>query len=129
VLYVEPVPRRGWRPLAKRCFDVVVSSIALLVLAVPMLVVAALVKLTSRGPVLFRQTRLGRDGEYFQVLKFRSMVVDAEQRLLDLRDANEADGPLFKMTDDPRITKVGHLLRRTSIDELPQLWNVLRGEM
>jgi exopolysaccharide biosynthesis polyprenyl glycosylphosphotransferase len=129
VLYVEPVPRHGWRPLAKRCFDVAAASAALVVLAIPMALVAMLVKVTSRGPVLFRQNRLGRDGETFQVLKFRSMVVDAEARLIDLRAANEADGPLFKLADDPRVTKIGGFIRRTSIDELPQLWNVVRGEM
>jgi exopolysaccharide biosynthesis polyprenyl glycosylphosphotransferase len=129
VLYVEPVARRGWRPLAKRCFDVVVASAALAVLAVPMALVALAVKVTSAGPVLFRQSRLGRDGEFFEVLKFRSMVIDAEARLATLQESNEADGPLFKMTNDPRITSVGRFLRSTSIDELPQLWNVIRGEM
>jgi len=129
VLYVEPVPRHGWRPLAKRCFDVTAASAALAVLAIPMAVVALAVKLTSRGPILFRQARLGRDGESFEVLKFRSMVVDAEDQLIDLRDENEADGPLFKMANDPRITRIGHVLRSTSIDELPQLWNVVKGEM
>jgi exopolysaccharide biosynthesis polyprenyl glycosylphosphotransferase len=129
VLYVEPVPRYGWRPLAKRGFDVVVASATLAVLAIPMLAVAALVKVTSRGPVLFSQARLGRDGETFNVLKFRSMVIDAEEQLAALRDVNEADGPLFKMAKDPRITRVGGFLRATSIDELPQLWNVLRGDM
>ena len=129
VLYVEPVPRHGWRPLAKRGFDVVVASAALAVLAIPMLVIAAMVKVTSQGPVLFSQARLGRDGETFKVLKFRSMVVDAEERLASLADVNEADGPLFKMARDPRITRIGGFLRATSIDELPQLWNVVRGEM
>ncbi|WP_195210281.1 sugar transferase [Actinomarinicola tropica] len=129
VLYIEPVLPYGWRPIAKRCFDVVVASTALVLLAVPMAVVAALVKITSPGPVLFRQRRLGRGGEFFEVLKFRSMVPDAEARLIDLRESNEADGPLFKMTDDPRVTRIGRFIRRTSIDELPQLWNVIRGEM
>ena len=129
VLYIEPVLPYGWRPIAKRCFDLAVASAALVVLAVPMAVVALAVKLTSPGPVLFRQRRLGRGGELFEVLKFRSMVADAEQQLIDLRDSNEADGPLFKMADDPRVTRVGRFIRRTSIDELPQLWNVIRGEM
>jgi len=129
VLYVEPVARNGLRPMAKRCFDVGVASAALVVLAVPMAIVAIAVKATSPGPVLFRQARLGRDGESFEVLKFRSMNVDAEAQLAVLRSSNEADGPLFKMANDPRITKVGGFLRSTSIDELPQLWNVLRGEM
>ena len=84
---------------------------------------------TPAGPVLFRQERVGRDGEPFEVLKFRTMVVDAEARLAELRQHNEADGPLFKIRHDPRITRVGRFLRKTSLDELPQLWNVLRGEM
>lgn len=129
VLYVEPVARHGWRPLAKRGFDVVVATAALAVLAVPMALVALAVKVTSPGPVLFRQSRLGRDGEFFEVLKFRSMVADAEAQLVDLRKDNEADGPLFKMANDPRITRIGGFLRSTSVDELPQLWNVVRGEM
>jgi exopolysaccharide biosynthesis polyprenyl glycosylphosphotransferase len=129
VLYVEPVARHGWRPMAKRVFDIVVASAALALLAIPMAIVAATVKFTSTGPVLFRQARLGRDGDTFEVLKFRSMVVDAEDRLVDLRESNEADGPLFKMSNDPRITRIGRVLRSTSIDELPQLWNVVRGEM
>ncbi len=79
--------------------------------------------------MLFRQTRVGRDSAPFTVRKFRSMVADAEERLIDLRDQNECDGPLFKIHDDPRVTRVGKVLRKTSIDELPQLWNVLRGEM
>jgi lipopolysaccharide/colanic/teichoic acid biosynthesis glycosyltransferase len=94
-----------------------------------LLVVAALVKLHDGGPVLFRQPRIGREGETFQMLKFRSMVVDAEARLAALRDQNEFDSVLFKMKEDPRITPLGRVLRRYSIDELPQLVNVLRGEM
>ena len=129
VLYIEPVHRFGWRPVAKRCFDVAAASAALVVLAIPMVVVAAAIKLTSAGPVLFKQRRLGRGGDTFEVLKFRSMVTDAEERLIDLRDKNEADGPLFKLADDPRVTRIGRFIRRTSIDELPQLWNVVRGEM
>ena len=90
---------------------------------------AAAIKIDSRGPIFFRQLRMGRAGTTFEVLKLRSMVVDAEQQLDDLRHLNEADGPLFKLKADPRVTRVGRLLRRMSLDELPQLWNVLRGEM
>ena len=86
-------------------------------------------RLTSPGPALFRQERVGLDGRTFRVFKFRTMDVDAEQRLDVAAAANEADGLLFKIKDDPRITPVGRLLRRTSVDELPQLLNVLRGEM
>jgi len=129
IVYVEPVTRGGWRAWAKRSFDVI-GAVAGLVLTSPILLVAAIaVKLDSRGPVLFRQVRVGRDSEPFSVLKIRTMVPDAEDRLAELRELNEADGPLFKMADDPRITRVGKLLRVTSIDELPQLWNVLTGEM
>jgi exopolysaccharide biosynthesis polyprenyl glycosylphosphotransferase len=129
VLYVEPVCLGGWRGGAKRCFDVTLASIGLL-LAAPILAVAAIaIKIDSRGPVLFRQRRVGRRGRSFEILKLRSMVGDAEALMIDLREQNEADGPLFKMRDDPRITRVGRVLRTLSIDELPQLWNVLRGEM
>jgi exopolysaccharide biosynthesis polyprenyl glycosylphosphotransferase len=129
LIYVEQVKREGWRAFAKRGFDVTVAVFALLV-ASPVLAVAAIaIKKTSKGPVIFAQDRVGRDGEVFRVLKFRTMVVDAEQRLAELRAHNEADGPLFKMTSDPRVTRVGALLRKLSIDEIPQFVNVLRGEM
>jgi exopolysaccharide biosynthesis polyprenyl glycosylphosphotransferase len=129
VLYVEPVRRVGWRVGAKRLFDIVVAG-TLLLLALPVLAVCAvLVKLDSRGPVLFRQVRLGKDGTPFPLVKLRTMVVGAEQMIDELQHGNEADGPLFKLRDDPRVTRVGRFLRKTSLDELPQLWNVLRGEM
>ena len=128
-LYVEAVRRGGWRATAKRLFDIAIAGGALVLLLPVLLLVAVLVKLTSRGPVLFRQERVGLDGQPFSILKFRSMVHNAEALLIDLRDRNEADGPLFKMRHDPRVTRVGALLRRTSLDELPQLWNVVRGEM
>jgi len=129
VLYVEPVRRTGWRPVAKRAFDLLLAG-GLLVVGAPFLALVALaVKVDSRGPVLFRQERVGKDGRRFSVVKFRTMVADAEQRLIDLRERNEADGPLFKLRDDPRVTRVGAWLRKLSIDEMPQLWNVARGEM
>jgi lipopolysaccharide/colanic/teichoic acid biosynthesis glycosyltransferase len=115
--------------VATRAVGVVLAG-GLLVAGAPLLLLTALaVKLDSRGPVLFRQERVGKDGRPFQVLKFRTMVSDAEQRLIDLRERNEADGPLFKLRDDPRVTRVGAWLRKLSIDEVPQLWNVVRGEM
>ena len=129
IVYVEPVTRGGWRAWAKRTFDIVGAGLLLVLTAPILLVVAVAVKLDSKGPVLFRQVRVGRDSEPFSVLKVRTMVVDAEARLAELRELNEADGPLFKMTDDPRITRVGKFLRVTSLDELPQLWNVIRGDM
>ena len=129
MLYVEPIVRGGWRGAAKRAFDVSASA-TLLLLTSPVLVASALlVKLESPGPVVFRQQRVGRDGEEFEVMKIRSMYQNAEARLVELLDLNEADGPLFKIEHDPRITKVGRWLRKLSIDELPQLVNVLRGEM
>ena len=129
VLYVEPVRRNGWRALAKRWFDVAVASLGLVVMAPLLLAIAVLVKLTSDGPVLFKQERVGRRGRRFRVYKFRTMVQNAEQLLVDLREQNEADGPLFKLKEDPRITPLGRVLRKLSLDELPQLLNVVKGEM
>lgn len=116
-------------PWWKRGLDVIVSSLALLLLAPLLAVVALAVRLTSPGPVFFRQLRSGLGGRPFVCLKFRTMVVDAENRKADLMARNEQDGPAFKIRNDPRITRLGKFLRQTSIDELPQLWNVLRGEM
>ncbi len=112
----------------KRAFDLAGSTLMLIAVAPIMAAVALAVRLDSRGPVLFRQTRVGRDGEHFEILKFRTMVPEAEGLKGDLVHLNEAQG-LFKIADDPRITRVGSLLRRTSLDELPQLLNVWRGEM
>ncbi|MGH8976965.1 MAG: sugar transferase [Acidimicrobiia bacterium] len=129
VLYVEPVRRVGWRVGAKRLFDFVLAG-TLLLLALPVLAVCAvLIKLDTRGPVFFRQVRLGKDAKPFPLVKLRTMVTGAEQMIDELLHDNEADGPLFKLRDDPRVTRAGRFLRKTSLDELPQLWNVLRGEM
>jgi exopolysaccharide biosynthesis polyprenyl glycosylphosphotransferase len=129
LIYVEQVIRNGWRSAAKRAFDIVVAT-TLLVLTAPLVAAAALaVTLTSPGPAFFRQVRVGKDGELFELVKLRTMTADAEERRAGLLHANEADGPLFKMTADPRITPVGRQLRRLSIDELPQLVCVLRGTM
>jgi exopolysaccharide biosynthesis polyprenyl glycosylphosphotransferase len=114
--------------LIKRAFDIA-GSLALIALLAPVLgVIALAIRLDSRGPALFRQVRVGREENLFEVLKFRSMVRDAESRKADLADRNEAEG-LFKIDADPRVTRVGRQLRRTSLDELPQIFNVLRGEM
>jgi len=119
----------SWQIAAKRAMDVLVSALGLIVLS-PLLGLTALaIRLDSAGPVVFRQTRVGRGGRHFVCFKFRSMFVDAEARLARLKGQNEASGPVFKMRQDPRVTGVGRFIRRTSIDELPQLWNVLRGEM
>lgn len=115
--------------VAKRLFDVIVSSVLIVVGAPLMAVLAALVKVDSRGPILFRQERVGIEGAQFSMLKFRSMEVDAEERLNDLMHLNEGNQVLFKIRDDPRITKVGRILRRYSLDELPQLFNVFAGSM
>lgn len=113
----------------KRTFDVI-GSTALLLLAAPVMALVALaIKLEDGGPIIFRQERVGLKGEAFKCLKFRSMCVDAEARLAALAAENQGAGPLFKLTHDPRITKVGRFIRRFSLDELPQLWNALRGDM
>jgi exopolysaccharide biosynthesis polyprenyl glycosylphosphotransferase len=114
--------------LLKRSMDVVVAAVSLCVLAPLFAVIAAAIKSDSDGPVFFRQTRVGRGGSHFSILKFRTMVADAEKEKLGLLRRNETNG-LFKIADDPRVTRVGRFLRKTSLDELPQLVNVLRGEM
>jgi exopolysaccharide biosynthesis polyprenyl glycosylphosphotransferase len=114
---------------AKRACDVLVAGLGLLLLAPLLIAVALAIKLSSRGPVVFRQERTGLRGRPFTLLKFRTMVAGADQLLESLRERNEADGPLFKLRHDPRVTRVGRFLRRYSIDELPQLVNVLKGEM
>jgi len=129
LIYVEQTRRDGWRALAKRTFDLTVA-VAALVLSAPISIAAAIaIKLTSPGPVVFAQERIGRDRQVFRVYKFRTMVADAEARKAELVAFNEADGPMFKMAKDPRITKVGAILRKLSIDEIPQFINVLKGEM
>ncbi|MCX7859957.1 MAG: exopolysaccharide biosynthesis polyprenyl glycosylphosphotransferase [Chloroflexus sp.] len=113
----------------KRILDVTVAMIAIVLTAPIMLITAILIKLESPGPVIFKQVRVGKDGEHFYCYKFRSMYIDAEQRLHELQAKNEADGPVFKIRRDPRVTRVGRVIRKLSIDELPQLFNVLKGEM
>ncbi|HEY3021972.1 MAG TPA: exopolysaccharide biosynthesis polyprenyl glycosylphosphotransferase [Solirubrobacteraceae bacterium] len=115
--------------LVKRSFDLLGAGLLTLAVAPILAVVALLIKLDSPGPVLFRQTRVGRDGRRFKIAKFRTMIADAEARKAELRAVNEAADGLFKIVDDPRITRVGRLLRKTSLDELPQLLNVLKGDM
>lgn len=118
-----------WRLAVKRVVDIVGAMLALLVLTPLLLAVSAAVKLTSPGPVLFSQSRVGKNGREFSFHKFRSMHLNAEAERDALLDINECTGPIFKIREDPRLTSVGHFLRKTSIDELSQLWNVLRGEM
>jgi lipopolysaccharide/colanic/teichoic acid biosynthesis glycosyltransferase len=120
--------RRYW--IVKRTQDIVLSSIALIVLLPIMLLVALIIFIDDpHGSPIFTQERIGRKGKTFKMYKFRSMYVDAEARLEELLQYNEMDGPAFKIKDDPRITRVGKFIRATSIDELPQLFNVLNGTM
>ena len=126
----ESLTAEVFRQQVKRAIDVAGAVTALFLLWPVMILIALLIKFTSRGPILFQQARRGYRGRIFQVLKFRTMTVDAEQRLVNLESSNEsAGGVLFKLRHDPRVTKLGAFLRRSSLDELPQLINVLFGEM
>ena len=113
----------------KRLIDITCSFVGILVLSPLFIIIAIIIKFTSKGPVFFSQKRVGRNGKEFDMYKFRSMVVNAEELKEKLAAQNEMSGPMFKMKDDPRVTKVGKFIRKTSIDELPQLWNVLKGNM
>lgn len=129
VLSLNPISRSENSLIIKRIVDLVVAIFTLLVLAPLFLVTALAIKLESSGPVFFKQSRVGLNKRKFDMIKFRSMYEDAEQRLAEIEHLNEADGPIFKMKNDPRVTRVGRFIRRTSIDELPQLFNVLLGQM
>jgi exopolysaccharide biosynthesis polyprenyl glycosylphosphotransferase len=121
---------QGGRRFLKRVFDIVVSVVAIVALTPVWLIVPLVIKADDRGPVFFRQTRVGKDGEKFQILKFRSMRVNADAELKRLLEEQGTDGkPLFKVREDPRITRIGAFLRKSSVDELPQLFNVLGGSM
>lgn len=113
----------------KRTMDILCSLSGLIVLIPIFLIIGILIKLESKGPVFFSQERIGKNGEGFKMFKFRSMVINAEELKEKLHTKNEMSGPMFKMKNDPRVTKVGKFIRKTSIDELPQLFNVLKGEM
>jgi lipopolysaccharide/colanic/teichoic acid biosynthesis glycosyltransferase len=122
-LMVQPLPR--W----KRMTDIVGAGLLLALLSPLLFVTAALIRLTSPGPIIFRQKRRGLGGRVFTIYKFRSMVVGADAKKAALRAQSEQDGPAFKMKHDPRVTPIGRWIRKTSVDELPQLWNVLKGDM
>lgn len=122
---VRPVPYAA----AKRLLDITLALIGICILSPVFLLVGLAVKLTSRGPIIFRQTRVGRGGRYFTCYKFRSMCQDAERMRDQVLHLNEVSGPVFKIRNDPRFTPIGGFIRRCSLDELPQLWNVLRGDM
>lgn len=129
-LVLEEVNSRKGYLAAKRLMDIIGALCGLILLSPIFIVVAFLIKYEDRkGPVIFKQIRVGKDGEEFYMYKFRSMVTDAEEKLKDLLQHNEVSGAMFKMKEDPRVTKIGKFIRKTSIDELPQLINVLKGEM
>lgn len=121
--------RKYFYLIMKRIIDIIASSVGLAVLSPLLVIVSILIKLESKGPIIFSQERVGINGERFNMYKFRSMVVNAEELKKKLQHQNEMSGPMFKIKDDPRITKIGKFIRKTSIDELPQLLNVLNGDM
>ncbi|MDW8310268.1 MAG: sugar transferase [Verrucomicrobiales bacterium] len=129
VMVFRSTPEVSWQSVVKQLLDYVLALVALLILAIPMGIIALLIKITSPGPVLFRQLRAGLNGAPFTMYKFRTMISNAEQLKHELERLNEMQGPVFKVTNDPRVTPLGRFLRRFSLDELPQLFNVLRGEM
>lgn len=129
LLSKKKVDSRYFYNSSKRIFDLFFASIGLILLSPIMLVIAVLIKHEDGGPVFYKQTRVGKNGYEFKMFKFRSMFVNADQMLEKLKKYNEVDGPMFKMKRDPRITKIGGFLRKHSLDELPQLLNVLRGDM
>src|ERR1700736_209453 len=129
MLVFRSTPEVSWALWIKRGIDFVGALFALIIFAIPMAIVALMIRLTSNGPVIFRQRRAGRFGKPFVMYKFRSMIDDAEMRRAELEPFNQMSGPVFKVESDPRITPMGGGLRRTSFDELPQLWNVLMGDM
>jgi exopolysaccharide biosynthesis polyprenyl glycosylphosphotransferase len=129
LLHVDHPQLSGFRLFMKGVFDRCAAAAALILLSPLMAVLAMAIRLADRGPALFTQTRVGKDSRAFKIYKFRTMVVDAEQRQAQLLDSNESDGVLFKLRNDPRVTAIGARLRRWSLDELPQLINVVRGDM
>jgi exopolysaccharide biosynthesis polyprenyl glycosylphosphotransferase len=129
VLVFRATPEASWQGVLKHVVDLTGAFLAMIVLALPFLLIALLIKMTSPGPILFRQKRCGLNGQPFTIFKFRTMTTDAELRKHEVAAMNEMSGPVFKMKNDPRITAFGRFLRKSSIDELPQLFNVLRGEM
>jgi exopolysaccharide biosynthesis polyprenyl glycosylphosphotransferase len=129
VMVFRTTPENSWQSALKRPFDFIGATLVLILLSWFYLFIAVLIKLTSSGPILFRQQRSGLNGRPFTIYKFRTMTTDAEARKQELADRNEMRGPVFKVTNDPRVTPIGRILRKYSIDEFPQFFNVLRGEM
>lgn len=128
ISYKQIESRKGYH-FVKRLFDIILSTTGLVILSPIMLIIAYRIKREDGGPILYKQVRIGKNGRQFEMYKFRSMVVNADQLLESLKNQNEVDGAMFKMKHDPRITKVGHFIRKHSLDELPQLVNVLKGDM
>ena len=118
-----------WYLISKRIIDILCSLGGLIILSPLLLIISILIKLESKGPIIFTQKRVGRNGDEFYMYKFRSMVINAEELKKRIEDKNEMTGPMFKIKNDPRVTGVGKFIRKTSIDELPQLVNILKGEM
>jgi exopolysaccharide biosynthesis polyprenyl glycosylphosphotransferase len=129
LLSLEPVALNETKLIFKRVIDLTLAGLSLLTLLPVMAVIALVIKLDSPGPVFYLQERVGLRKRKFNMYKFRSMICDAEKKLREIEHLNEAEGPIFKMSNDPRVTRVGRFLRKTSLDELPQLINVVRGEM
>jgi len=129
LLTLESVSQEEWKVLVKRVFDLVAAICSLPIFGPVMIMTAIAIKLDSQGPVFFMQERIGQNKRRFRMYKFRSMVVGSENKLKELEHLNEAEGPIFKIKNDPRVTRVGNIIRKTSIDELPQIFNVIRGEM
>lgn len=128
-IFQEGIERRIEYYFFKRVMDILCSLIGLIILTPLFLIVGILIRLESKGSIIFSQERIGKDGNVFKMYKFRSMVANAEELKGKLCHKNEMSGPMFKMKDDPRVTKIGKFIRKTSIDELPQLFNVLKGDM
>jgi exopolysaccharide biosynthesis polyprenyl glycosylphosphotransferase len=125
----EKFPQKKQYDFFKHLFDIILSVLAIICLAPILIITAIAIKIDSKGPVLYKQYRVGKSGKQFKMYKFRSMCSDADQRLDALHQFNEKKGPIFKISKDPRITKIGRIIRKLSIDELPQLINIIRGEM
>ena len=113
----------------KRLFDIVAAACGIVILSPLMIIIAVLIKAEDHGPIFYKQVRVGKNGKTFKMYKFRSMFVNADKVLDKLKEQNDVDGPMFKMKDDPRVTKIGHFIRKHSLDELPQFLNVLKGDM
>lgn len=125
----EQIKSRFMYHSIKRIFDFMAAICGVIILSPVMLVIAILIKVEDHGPVFYKQVRVGKNGKKFKMYKFRSMFVNADKMLSKLKEQNDVEGPMFKMKDDPRITKVGHFIRKHSLDELPQFLNVIKGDM